>query len=213
MDEDSKNADGSNPTRRSVLQTLAASSVGLTGVGVASATPESGNSQKQAKMRERFSDDAEVVDAIEPTVPSLMIKLKSRGQIPETANPSVESLVRRSRISVVVAPIGGQEVTHVQVSPEGLDVEFVHQLENERTSVTFKSGGDSETYATTYSDDSVTKLGCFVTDECCGGELSCTAPDNVNYYYTYKKECCGSSLDDCYWYRTDDCCTSGNCFL
>lgn len=167
-------------------------------------------------MQKKFEDKEELVRILEPTVPLLLDKLVSEGVLPEEAKPSLRSLVERSEVSVIVAPVGEEAVTHIQLSPKGFDVAFVHQKESKRTTADVGTQDGGGTYTVTDSDDSVNTLACYIYDSCCGGDYSCqdTEDDPAEYYYRYEEKCCCCSgvTEECYWVKTDTCCNDGECF-
>lgn len=210
--------EGVSGNRRTVLKTIAGGSVGLVGgIGTAAGQRDRTMLKKQTRMQKKFDDTEELVQILEPTVPLLLDKLVSEGVLPKKSKPSVRGLVNRSEVSIVVAPVGGEAVTHIQLSPKGFDVSFVHQKESRQTNADVESQDGGTTYTATNSSDSITTLGCFYTGtSCCGGTKDCeTSNEYDNDYYRYEKKCCccGSTSEECYWIRTDTCCTDGECFL
>lgn len=198
----------SEATRRSVLNTLAGSSVALAGgIGSVSAASPGAYSEKQAKMRERFADEERVIDAIETNTPAIIGELRSDGKIPERSNPSVRGLVERSRVTVMVGEVDGAGVTHIHLTPTNLDIKLLHQVETGLTAAYSTTADSPRVYTTVESEDTVgTQSSCWKTgDTKCDQDVECWKDDFYPQRYDKKCCCCYSTERDCYWIEADCC--------
>lgn len=186
MGKDSKE-DGRSVDRRTVLQSLAAGSVGITGSSqVTTAEPGEGFDQQRREMRDRFDDEKKIVGAIDEHVEALFTELQADKVLDPAVNVRPDEFVAHSTISVTVAGIDGAGITHIELTSSEHGIRVIHHLELDRTMAYDYSADSDEMYLTAESQDSVETSQCFTNDKCCQENSDCEDDYSLNQRYRKK---------------------------